>query len=264
MSRLGYDGVVLAAPISVPYEKHSIHGAAWWIARALRGTLQAANIDKAVLDGFCCSSFSLGIDSAVGLTQHFGLSLRWLDHVPMGGASGVVQIRRAARAIQSGDADIVACVAGDTASPDSFRQMLEGFSRFSADAAYPYGAGGPNASFAFLTDAYMRRTGATREDFGRICVAQRSNALHYPHALMKKPLTLAQYIAARPIADPIALFDCVMPCAGAEAFLVMHETRARALGIPFVHLRAAMERHHTYAQDAVQGRGGWLLDRDEL
>ncbi len=34
---------------------------------------------------------------------------------------------------------------------------------------------------------------------------------------MKKPLTLDDYMAARPIADPIHLFDCVMPCAGAEA-----------------------------------------------
>ncbi len=30
-------------------------------------------------------------------------------------------------------------------------------------------------------------------------------------------------MSARPIADPIHLFDCVMPCAGAEAFLVCRE-----------------------------------------
>jgi acetyl-CoA acetyltransferase len=255
---------VLAAPVSVPYAKHSPHGAEWWIARALRGALEQAGVSKAAIDGFCCSSFSLGMDSAVGLTQHFGLTLRWLDHIPMGGASGVVAIRRAARAVQAGDAEIVACVAGDTASPDSFRQMLEGFSRFSAEAVYPYAAGGPNLSFALLTEAYMRRTGATRADFGRVCVAQRENALRYPHALMKRPLTMEEYLGARPIADPIVLFDCVMPCAGAEGFLVMREARARDLGIPFVHLRAAMERHHSFPDDDIQARGGWLLDRDEL
>ena len=41
-------------------------------------------------------------------------------------------------------------------------------------------------------------------------------------------------MAARPISDPIHLFDCVMPCAGAEAFLVMSEERARDLGLPHV------------------------------
>ena len=98
-------------------------------------------------------------------------------------------------------------------------------------ASYPYGAGGPNGSFALITDNYMREFGARREDFGAICVAQRCNALSNPHALMKKPLTLEQYMAGRPISDPVTLFDCVMPCAGAEAFLVMREEHAQASGV---------------------------------
>src|SRR6202044_698828 len=150
------------------------------------------------------------------------LAVRWLDHVPMGGAAGIVSIRRAARAVQSGDAEIVACIAGDTNHTDSFRRNTAAFSQFAQDAVYPYGSGGPNASFAFLTSYYMREYGATREDFGKLCVAQRDNALTYPHALFKKKLTLEEYLGARLIADPIRLFDCVMPCAGAEAFLVMH------------------------------------------
>ena len=51
----------------------------------------------------------------------------------------------------------------------------------------------------------------------------------------RKPLRyrpLEQYLAARPIAEPLHLFDCVMPCAGAEAFLVMSEERARSLKNP--------------------------------
>src|SRR5690606_34735928 len=108
------------------------------------------------IDGFCASSFSLFPDTVVGLTQHFGLSPRWLDHVPTGGASGVVCLRRAARAVQSGDADIVACVAGDTNHVDSFRTMLSSVSRFSQDASLPYGSGGPNASFALMTREHMR------------------------------------------------------------------------------------------------------------
>ena len=65
---------------------------------------------------------------------------------------------------------------------------------FARDAVFPYGSGGPNASFAFLTSYYMRTYGATREDFGKICVAQRDNALGYPHALFKKTLTLEEYL----------------------------------------------------------------------
>src|SRR6185295_17292089 len=123
---------------------------------------------------------------AVGLTQHLGLSLRWLDHIPMGGASGVVALRRAARAVQAGDASIVACIAGDTNHTDTFRLNTATFSQFARDAVYPYGSGGPNASFAFLTAYYMRTTGATREDFGKLCVAQRNNALRNRLALVNK------------------------------------------------------------------------------
>jgi acetyl-CoA acetyltransferase len=175
-----------------------------------------------------------------------------------------VALRRAARAVQCGDADVVACVAGDTNAPDSFRRMVAGFSRFAADAAYPYGAAGPNGSFALLTDAYMRRYGATREDFGRICVAQRDNALAFPHALMRRPLGMEAYLSARMIADPVALFDCVMPCAGAEGFLVMRTGAARAAGLTAVAVRATIERHNAFADDPVQLRGGWAMDVDEL
>jgi acetyl-CoA acetyltransferase len=182
----------------------------------------------------------------------------------MGGACGVVGLRRAARAVQSGDASVVACVAGDTNHVDSFRRMLSSFSRFAQDASYPYGSGGPNACFALLTDHYMRRFGATREDFGRICVAQRQNALRNPHAVMKTPLTMEQYIGARAISDPIALFDCVMPVAGAECFLVMREEDAKAQGLPHAHIRATIERHNAFPEDAIQMRGGWEMDVDEL
>jgi acetyl-CoA acetyltransferase len=259
-----YDGVALVAPFSTPYQRYSIDTAHFWIATALRGTLTGAGLAPADLDGFSVSSFTLFPDTAVGLTQHLGLCPRWLDHIPMGGASAGIALRRAARAIQAGDADIIACVAGDTNHIDSFRQLLSSFSRFALDASYPYGYGGPNASFALLTDRYMTDFGATREDFGRVCVAQRENALRNPNAVMKKPLTMQDYLSARPIADPIALFDCVMPCAGAEAFIVMSEDEAIRRGLPYARLAAAIERHNAHANDPIQLRGGWTMDVDTL
>jgi acetyl-CoA acetyltransferase len=263
-ARKSYHGVVLAMPVTVPYERYSSESAHWWIGRALRALADGAGINHQEFDGFAVSSFTMGPDTAIALTQHFGLTPRWLDHVPMGGAAGIVSIRRAARAVQAGDADIVASVAADTNQVDTFRKTLANFSRFAQDASYPYGAGGPNASFALIARAYMDRYGATREDFGKLCVAQRDNALRYPHALMKKPLTLEQYMSARPIAEPFHLFDCVMPCAGAEAFLVMREETAMSLGLPFVRLLSAIERHNAFPDDAVQTRGGWVMDRHEL
>lgn len=262
--RSGYDGVVLTTPVSVPYERYSIKPAQWWVAAALRALSQQSGVRHADMDGLALASFTLAPDSAVGVTQHLGLSPRWLDNVPMGGVAGIVSIRRAARAVQSGDVDMVACIGADTNHVDTFRQTLASFSRFAQDAVYPYGAGGPNASFALIARHYMDRFGARREDFGKLAVSQRTNAAFNPNALMRKPLTLDDYMAARPICDPIHLYDCVMPCAGAEAFLVMRESQARALGLGYVHLRSAIERHNAHASDPVQVRGGWTIDIAEL
>jgi acetyl-CoA acetyltransferase len=259
-----YDDVVLAAPVTVPYVRYSIKSAHWFLGRAVAELLAAARIPKARIDGLAVASFTLSPDTAVGLTQHLDMTVRWLDHVPMGGASGIVSIRRAARAVQNGDAEIVACIAGDTNHPDSFRRNTSVFSQFAQDAVYPYGSGGPNASFAFLTDYYMRTFGATREDFGKLCVAQRDNALKNPLALFKKPLTLEQYLDARLVADPLRLFDCVMPCAGAEGFLVMRRATAEQLDLPYARLLGAIERHNAFADDPIQYRGGWVMDRDAL
>lgn len=263
-TRAGYDDIAVAVPVTVPYERYSIRSAHWFLARALAALIEGSGLPKARIDGLCVSSFTLFPDTAVGLTQHLGMTLRWLDHIPMGGASGVVALRRAARAVQCGDAEVVACIAGDTNMVDSFRLNASNFSVFARDAVYPYGAGGPNASFAFLTAHYMQTYGARREDFGKLCVAQRENALRFPHALFKKPLTLDEYMKARPIADPVHLFDCVMPCAGAEGFLVMSRTTAKQLGLPYARVLGTIETHNAFPADPVQERGGWARDRDDL
>lgn len=262
--RSGYDGVAVCAPITVPYERFSPESAHWWAARALREVGRVCGLRPSDIDGFCFSSFSSGPDSVVGMTQHLGLTPRWMDDLPTGGASGVMALRRAARAVQAGDADIVVCVAADANHIDSFRRSLDGFSRFSRDAVYPYGFGGPNATFALITDAYMRANGVTREDFGKLCVAQRANAGSNPLALQRQPLTMEAYLKARPIADPVHLFDCVMPCAGAEAFVVTTPEIAAQRGLAAASILATIERHNAFPEDPVQLRGGWAMDIDEF
>ena len=264
IDRRAYDDVVITTPVSLPYVRFSEQSAHWWIGRALRALVDGSGIEARDIDGFCLSSFTTAPDTAIGLAEHLGLSVRWLDHVPLGGASGITGVRRAARAVQSGDCDVVACIGADTNQRGSFGNTLANFSRFSQDAVYPYGAGGTNASFALIARNYMEQFNVSREDLGRIAVAQRSNALKNPNALMKEPLTLDQYMNARPIADPIHLYDCVMPCAGAEAVLVMRQDTARACGIAGARLRGSIERHNARSIDPMQTSGGWVEDVGEL
>jgi acetyl-CoA acetyltransferase len=253
-----YDGVVLVAPVSCGYARYSERGVPWFAGRALRAMLASAGLDKSAVDGFAIASFSLSPDTPVSLAEYLGLELRYLEALPFGGASGVIGVRRAARAIQAGDADIVACIGADTLDHNAFGDLAANFSGATIDASYPYAAGGPNVPFALMTAAYMDRYGATREDFARISVAQRYNANHCAHALLgHKTLSIDECLAAPPIAEPLHLFDCVMPCAGADGVLVMSEARARELGVPAVRLSAAFECFNVYPGDTVQLRSGW-------
>ena len=260
-----YAGVALTTPVSFGYARQSPHGAAWFIGSTLRQLLAGSGLSLDDIDGLAVSSFSLGADSAITLTQQFQLSPRWIEHMPYGGASGILALRRAARAIQAGDADIIACIGGDGAAHRSFEATAANFSNFTIDASFPYGGGGPNAAFAMITRRYMDDFGARREDFGAIAVAQRYNANHYPAALLgHKTLTLEQYLAARPIAAPLHLLDCVMPCAGGEGFLMMSEDRARSLGLDWCRILAADELHNAHRDDDIQLRGGWTEYADRL
>src|SRR5262245_44305627 len=171
--RTPYDRVVMAVPVTIPYVRYSVESAQWWIGRALKALVDGAGITPRDIDGFCVSSFTAGLDSGIGLTQHFGLCVRWIDTIPLGGASAVAALRRAARAVQAGDARIVACVAGDTNHVDSFRYTLENFSRFNQDALYPYGAGGANASVALIARNYMRPLHSRLAEYGKIDVTAR-------------------------------------------------------------------------------------------
>ena len=261
---MDYSNIVACAPVTVPYVRRSEHGAAWWLGSALRELLRASGLAKRDIDGLCLSSFTLAPDGPAPFVQYVGLEPRFLESLPFGGACGVIALRRAARAVQAGDADVVACIAGDTNGPSTFHNLLAQFSSFSRDNVWPHGAGGPNASFALLTEHVMRRTGATREDFGKLCIAQRDWARRNPLALFRDALTVQAYLEARPIALPLHLYDCVMPCAGAEGFLVMSRDRAASVGLRGTRILSTIERHNAFSEDAIQRRGGWAMDRDAL
>jgi acetyl-CoA acetyltransferase len=259
-----YEGVAVAVPVTLPYARKSERSVHWWLGRALASLADESGIAKEEIDGLIIASYTLRPDTAVSMADYFGLTLRWLEDLTMGGASGPIALRRAARAVQAGDAEVVACLAADVLGGAAFASLAENFSTFSRDAIMPYGAAGPNLPFALITRHYMERSGATREDMGRVCIAQRRNGAAFPHALFKKPLGMEEYLAARAVAEPLHLYDCVMPCSGAEGFLVMSEARAKSCDLPYARLLAAMERHNAFPEEEIQFSGGWPLDREAL
>lgn len=260
-----WSGVAVACPVTVPYARTSDRSAHWWLGRAFAALVHLSGQPKRAFDGLIASSFTLGPDTAVALSEHFGLAPRYLDWVPTGGACGVMALKRAARAVQAGDAEVVACIAGDTARPGGFAELVAGFSADSQAAVWPYGGAGPNLPFALITGHYLRKTGTSPQALGAIPLACRANAAANPNALLRgRPLDMTAWEASPMVVDPLRRDDCPMPCAGAEGFLVLAEDRARRLGLPHAVIRGAVERHNAYAGDPVAIRGGWATDADTM
>ena len=260
----GYDHVVLTTPVTFGYRRFTLRDTQWYLARLLAACLDQGGLEKSDVDGLAVASFTLDPDGAAAMAEQLGLNLRWLEDARIGGTSAILAVRRAARAIEAGEADVVACLSADAMGKADFEALIANFSSNARDAMHPYGAAGPNAVFAMITQAYMAEHGASREDFGRLCIAQRHNAMANPNALLRRPLNMEGYLGARPIAEPLHLFDCVMPCSGGEAFLVMSEARAKKLGLRSARLLAATERHNAFADAALQSAGGWAQGADDM
>jgi acetyl-CoA acetyltransferase len=75
----------------------------------------------------------------------------------------------------------------------------------------------------------MYEFGTKREHFGHVALAFREHAMRNPNAVMKKPLTMTDYLEARMIAEPYGLYDCSLVSDGAGATIVTSLERAKTL-----------------------------------
>jgi acetyl-CoA acetyltransferase/uncharacterized OB-fold protein len=84
----------------------------------------------------------------------------------------------------------------------------------------PFGALSAANWIAMNANQYLHRYGATRELLGIIAVNGRTNAGRNPAAIYREPMTMDDYLAARPITTPFGLYDCDVPCDGSIAVVV--------------------------------------------
>ena len=67
---------------------------------------------------------------------------------------------------------------------------------------------------------HMHDYGSTREHLGALATHSRKMAGRNPSAIYRDPLSLEEYLAARLISSPLALYDCDVPCDGSTAFVL--------------------------------------------
>ena len=82
------------------------------------------------------------------------------------------------------------------------------------------GMASPIGGAAMAFDLYCRRYGQDRELLAAIPMAFRAHALLTDDAVMRTPMSEADYRAARPVVDPLRLFDCSPVGDGAVCLIV--------------------------------------------
>ena len=162
-----------------------------------------------------------------------------------GGASGINMLQHAVRAVEAGDAETIVLLAGDRLLREEFTDLVDNYNRATRDHLTPIPALGPNTLFAFTTQRHMTRHGLAREDYGHVAVSQRRWAAGNPGAVYREPLTLAEYLAAPVVAEPLVRYDCVPVVSGADAIVVT--SRERAPG--GVRIRALRGLHNPDGQE---------------
>lgn len=122
-------------------------------------------------------------------------------------------VAAAAMAVQAGAARHVICFrtvyeAAALARPEEYppmqRKQVEGNSQWTAPF-FAFSAANWTAQFA---TRHMKRYGLTREQLAQVALNGHANAALNPRAIVKKPLTMDEYMSARLISTPFCLYDC--------------------------------------------------------
>jgi acetyl-CoA C-acetyltransferase len=81
--------------------------------------------------------------------------------------------------------------------------------------------------FAMIARRHMHDFGTTRAHLSAVAVKNHENGALNPDAQMRKVITLEQAMNARPIAEPLNLYDCYLISDGAAAVVLCAADRAR-------------------------------------
>lgn len=178
---------------------------------------------------------------SANLTEYLGIRLRRQATVDVGGIlSPLHMINNAAWAIQRGECTLIACTFGEAAATGRSKAG-RGWTMDADDLEFeePFGLVGSVMPYALVMARYMAEHGSKPEEFGAIAMSARRHACLNDNAVMRKPLTMEEYLESRPIALPIRLFDCSLIVDGAGAVIVASPERAKELGRPSVELLAS-------------------------
>ncbi|SFF96895.1 Acetyl-CoA acetyltransferase [Novosphingobium sp. CF614] len=200
--------------------------------RAIRAAIADAGLEIGDIDGLCTYGTADSVSPNL-LAQALGIqSLNYYVDQYLGGSVSMSVMGQATLAVSAGVADCVICYRAINGRSEIRKNGAgAGPARAPWDIQFkmPSGYMVPAQEMAMNARAHMLRYGTTSEDLGRIAVLSRTNALDNERAMMRKPITLDDYMASEWIAEPFHKLDCCLETDGAVAVVIVNAERARDL-----------------------------------
>jgi acetyl-CoA acetyltransferase len=169
------------------------------------------------------------------LGERLGLDAAFSTSLDNGGASQTLAVVLASLAIEAGLATTVLCGYARnswsrTRRPGSRRaRMNQSTHSRTREWRDSFGYFGEPATHALGAQRHMATYGTTKEHLGHVAISVRDHATRNPYAQMRSPLTMDEYLSARPVTEPFGVYDCSLRTDGAGAVVVTSLDRARDL-----------------------------------
>jgi len=213
---------------------------------AALAALADAGINKGSIDGLVtCNAMAQPLMyHAEAFAEYLQIFPRYCINVGAGGGTTFSILHHAASAIATGMADTILIVMADSLRSGLSREqaMLIQSSTGHPQFEQPYGPTVP-AYYALIAQAHMAQFGTTAEQFAEIAVAARAHAALNPAAQKRDPITVADVVNSRLIADPLHLLDCSLVSDGGSAIIMTSAERAADFPHQPVYLLGVGEGH---------------------
>jgi acetyl-CoA acetyltransferase len=218
-------------------------------AIAFRHAIADAGLDRDEIDGLI-----VGPTTAYErMSEVLGINPRWGDQ-----ADAVLSVAQAVTAVESGLAEVVALVYGNDQRSAQIQyggpQAMGGDAFLSYVYHSPWGMTSQGALYALTFQAYRHARGFDESDLGQVAVAQRAWASMNPNAVMRKKITLDDYLNASYICEPLRLFDYCMINDGGVALIVTTAERAAKLEKPPVFIQGLGRRDLNQGATSLEPR----------
>lgn len=192
---------------------------------AIRAALADAKLEWPLVESTYVGTALLGMASGRAMLKHLGATGSPLVHIENASASGSAAFRHACIEVASGLSDVVLAVGVDKPAKVERGFNKTGIEHLADDAIVPF------THFALLTNEYMTRHGVSAEDVALVAVKNHGNGAQNPNAQRRKPRTLDEILAGKPVSGTLTSLQCCPVGEGAAAVIVASEDAVRRLSI---------------------------------